>query len=287
MKIRIPVTAAALVLLSVAAFAEELPAAQRALAAFKDGRYDEVVELAKSVKERDADYAKVQYVLGESRLLAQEFAAAETAFRAVLEKRPEAVPAMTGLGRALAGQKKDDEAEKQLRLAVEKDAKDPSAHLALGEFLEARDRSKDALASLKKASALTEGKDPLVARAYVDALLRSDDDKEAGKVAAKVAKALPKHPMGHFLVGMVADHRGKDEDAIEAYEKAIALDDTFLDAHKNLAILCTARNRLYSDKERTEKAFAHYARYFELGGKDAELEQVYKTIKDFLSQYGK
>jgi tetratricopeptide (TPR) repeat protein len=86
---------------------------------------------------------------------------------------------------------------------------------------------------------------------------------------------------------MVADNNEKDEDAIDAYEKAIALDDAFLDAHKNLAILCTARNPMYSNKARTEKAFKHYARYFELGGNDPELEQVYKTIKEVLPHFVK
>ena len=118
-------------------------------------------------------------------------------------------------------------------------------------------------------------------------LLASDDEKRAGKVAGKLAKALPKHPMGHFLKGLVLDRRGKDKDAIEAYEKAIALDETFLDAHKNLAILCTTKNPLYRDKERTEKAFRHYEKYFELGGNDPELEQTYRTIKGYLEQYVK
>lgn len=286
MKIHLPTAALALVL-SAAAFAEDLPVAQQALTAFKLGHHDQVVELAKSVKERDADYAKVQYVLGESRLAAGAFADAETAFRAVLKKRPAAVPAMTGLGRALVAQKKTDEAEKQFRAAIEKDAKDAAPHAALGELLVGQGKTKDALAALKTAHGLTDGKDPFVARAYVQALITTGETKDAGKVAGKLAKAQPKHPMGHFLVGLVCDKDGDDDDAIEAYEKAIALDDTFLDAHKNLAILCIAKNPMYGNKERREKGLAHFERYFELGGKDPELEQVYKTIKEVLPHFVK
>src|SRR4029453_13493912 len=104
--------------------------------------------------------------------------------------------------------------------------------------------------------------------------------------AERVAKACPDLPMGWFLKGLVLDRMNKDRDAIEAYKKAIEKDDRFLDAHKNLAILCTAKNALYQDRERTKKAFEHYKRYFELGGKDEELKKLYETNKSFLEQNG-
>jgi Flp pilus assembly protein TadD len=254
--------------------------------AFKKGEYAKTVELTSKAKPRDADYAKLTYLAAEAHLRLEQWTDAEAKFRVVLEKRPEAAPAFTGLGKALAELGKDEDAEKQLRTAVEKDPKDAQAHAAVGEFLLKRERTGDALKALKKANGLAPN-DPLIVRPYVAVLLASDDEKKAGKVAGKLAKALPKHPMGHFLEGLVLDRRGKDKDAIEAYEKAIALDETFLDAHKNLAILCTTQNPLYSDKERTEKAFRHYEKYFELGGNDPELEQTYRTIKGYLEQYAK
>jgi hypothetical protein len=72
-----------------------------------------------------------------------------------------------------------------------------------------------------------------------------------------------------------------------AYEKAISLDDAFLDAHKNLAILCLTDNPTYQDRERTAKAMKHFQRYFDLGGKDPTLEQSYRQIKGFLDQAGR
>ncbi|MCI0587577.1 MAG: tetratricopeptide repeat protein, partial [Planctomycetes bacterium] len=76
--------------------------------------------------------------------------------------------------------------------------------------------------------------------------------------------------MGPFLRGLALDRLGKGREAIEAYEAALARDPKFLDAHKNLAILCHTRNPTYQDRARTEKAMAHYERYFALGGADAE-----------------
>ena len=94
-------------------------------------------------------------------------------------------------------------------------------------------------------------------------------------MAETLVKLMPKHPMGYFLRGVALDRGGKADDAIAAYEAAIARDGTFIDAHKNLAILCTTQNPMYSNKERTQKALKHYERYFELGGEDEELQQIY------------
>jgi tetratricopeptide (TPR) repeat protein len=93
--------------------------------------------------------------------------------------------------------------------------------------------------------------------------------------------------MGPFLKAIALEKEGKDDDAIQAYEAALERDDKFLDAHKNLAILCHTRNPTYADRERTEKAMAHYARYFELGGSDAKLKQMYDTMKAFFEQNGR
>jgi tetratricopeptide (TPR) repeat protein len=88
--------------------------------------------------------------------------------------------------------------------------------------------------------------------------------------------------MGHFLAGYVLDKQKKIKDAIEEYEKALAKDDKFIDAHKNLAILCVSQNPNYQDKDKTKKALDHFKRYFELGGKDDALKQTYEQIKSFI-----
>ena len=76
----------------------------------------------------------------------------------------------------------------------------------------------------------------------------------------------------------------KFDDAIDTYEKAIALDDKCLDAHKNLAILCIAQNPLYQNQKRTKMALEHFDRYFALGGKDPQVKQIVDTLKQFLAQ---
>jgi tetratricopeptide (TPR) repeat protein len=124
-------------------------------------------------------------------------------------------------------------------------------------------------------------KNPAVVRGWCEWLFTENDNAKALKVAADLSKSQPKHPMGPFLEGLALERDGKDGKAIDAYEEALKRDPNFLDAHKNLAILCHTRNPMYQDMGRTEKALAHYERYFSLGGKDPELEQAYKQFKGF------
>jgi tetratricopeptide (TPR) repeat protein len=87
--------------------------------------------------------------------------------------------------------------------------------------------------------------------------------------------------MGPFLEGLGLERLSKDDEAIAAYEQALVRDDRFLDAHKNLAILCHTMSRTYSDAARTQKAKEHYERYFALGGADPQLRTMYDTLKRF------
>jgi tetratricopeptide (TPR) repeat protein len=285
--------AASLVLLSLVAAparAEDAAAAAKpdlkaVAAAFEAADHRKVIALAESLPADSADAPKALYLAGESRLVLGEAAEAETAFRAVTAAKPKAVPALVGLGRALSLQAKHDEAEKTLRSAVLLDAKDPAAQRTLGEALIAAGKTEDGTKALDAAVKLAPN-DPFTARALAEARLKAEDLKGAKAVAEKFAKAAPKHPMGDFLMALALDRQGEHKDAIEAYERALAKDDRFLDAHKNLAILCHVQSNTYQDQARVKKAFEHYERYFALGGADAKLKQMYDTMKAYFTQQG-
>jgi tetratricopeptide (TPR) repeat protein len=252
-----------------------------AMAAFKEGDYAKAADAAAKVPAEDPLYPKAQYVLGESRLAQGDAEAAEKAFRAGLEKKPESGPLLTGLGRALTARGSNDEAMKSLQKALKIDAKDAVVHRALGECLAAQGKGPEARKELEQAVKL-DPKDPLAARALVEHLVKANELDAAGKAAEACKASDPKGAMGDFLRGLVLDRSNKGKDAIEAYEAALAKDPKFLDAHKNLAILCVTDNPLYSNKQRTQKALEHFARYFELGGKDEELKRTYESIKAFI-----
>jgi len=256
-----------------------------AMDAYRRGEYAKVVELASSVKADDASRPKAAYLAGEAELLLEKWDDAAKDFGEILAKKPDNVPALVGLGRAQTGKGSADEAIVTLEKAVKLDAKDVAARRSLGEARLVKGDLDKAKTDLEAATKL-DPKDPLSARSLVETHIRAEKFDAAGKEAERFAKAVPESAMGHFLKGLVLDRKGETKDAIEAYEKAIAKDDRFLDAHKNLAILCVAQSNTYQDRARVKKAFEHFQRYFDLGGKDAELKETYQTIKDVLAQYG-
>jgi len=270
-------------LTAVIASAQEL---DKALSALKAGEWKSAIEIAEKVKADSPDYARAQYVCGEAQLVLNDAPMAEASFRRVLEKNADATPALIGLGRALSAEAKYPEALEKLGKAVKLDPKDPLAILALGQTHLAMKLTKEAKAELGAAYQL-DPKNPLVVRGWCEWLFAENDNAKALKAAVDLSKSQPKHPMGPFLEGLALERDGKDGKAIEAYEEALKRDASFLDAHKNLAILCHTRNPMYQDAARTQKSLEHYERYFSLGGKDAELERTYLQFKGFFEEMNK
>ena len=279
--------APSLLLASAAALAGDPAPVDASLTAFKEGDYAKAAGIAEKVGADDPAYAKARYLLGEARLAAGDASAAEQAFRESLAKKADAVPTLAGLGRALQAKGSHEEALKTVQRAVLLDGKDAGARRALGEVLAAQGKAAEGRKELDQAVKL-DPKDPLTARALVELCIKESNLGGALKAAERLVQADDKAPMGYFLRGLVLDKSGMDKEAIEAYEASLAKDPKLLDAHKNLAILCVAKNPLYQDRERTKKAMEHFEKYFELGGKDDELKQAYSTMKSFLdSQRGK
>jgi tetratricopeptide (TPR) repeat protein len=256
-----------------------------AVAAFRDGNAKECLKKLDGIPSDSELRPKADYLAGEAWLSLGEAAKAEKAFRAVLAAKPDAVPARTGLGKALLALDKLPDAVEELKKAVKKDGKDVDARRTLGLALARAGESKDALAALRKAWK-QDRKDPLTARALVEFLVREEKLEDAMSIAKAITKARKKEPMGYFLIGLVLDREKKTDEAEEAYLLALEKDDAFLDAHKNLAILYHSVNPTYRDLDRTKKAMKHYERYFELGGRDEELKKVYLQTKGFLTQMG-
>lgn len=276
-----PLLAAAVLLLaSLPAPAEDAPL-DAALKSFEAGEYAKAAEAAAKVAADDPLYAKSRYLRGESLLALGDPAGAEKEFLAGLERKPESQALQAGLGRALLAEGQHEKALVPLQKAVKSDGKDPVARRALGECLLALQRTAEGRKELEQAVKL-DPKDPLAARSLAEFLLRMGEAEAAGRVAEGLAKADPRSAMAPFLRGLALDRQGKSKEAIAAYEDALEKDPRFLDAHKNLAILCIADNPSYTDGERTRKALDHFGKYFELGGKDEELKSTYETIKSFM-----
>ena len=248
---------------------------------FSAGDFKGALSVADGIPADDADYAKGRYLAGEIGLLLGDPETAEKAFRAALEKKPDAEPLLTGLGRALLERDQAAEAVKVLDKAVKAAPESGRALCFLGIARMRESDGRKGRKDVEKGAQLAKD-DPEVARAAVVAYLKDQDTDDARRAAQRFQKAQPKSPMGPFLVALVEEREKKFDDAIASYEAAAKLDDTFIDAHKNLAILCIVQNPLYTNQERTEKAMKHFDRYFALGGRDAQVKQIYETLQQFI-----
>lgn len=261
--------------------ASSAPAAQsaleRAVADFQAGRFAAVVEARERLPEEARERARLLYLVGEALLALDRFEDAERAFEGALAARPRAVPALVGRGRALTGLGRLDDAATALAAALEIEPGDLGARVASGELLLARGDLEGARVRLAEARAAAPD-DALVARAWFEVLLRSGARAEAAELAETLIERRPEHPLGDFLLALVMEQEGDDRSAQAQYQRALELDPTFIDAHKNLAILCHTLNANFADKERVRLAFEHYAAYFELGGGDAYLRGLYDEL---------
>ena len=256
------------------------PTVDAALKLVAEGKFSEALDAAKAVPETATTYLKARYVVGEMELLLGDPAAAKEAFETVVAKKPSAA-ALAGVGRALLASGDLTGAAASLAKAVAADPKAARYHAWLGlarvraqEYGEGR-KELDAAAKLDPA-------DVEVVRAIVEDRLIAEDPLGAEKTVAAFMKAKKDHPFGPFLQGLVLDKGGKYDEAIAAYQKAIALDPGFLDARRNLAIVCVTQNPSYKDEKRTKIALEQLAAYVKLGGRDESLKRLAEQLPGFV-----
>jgi len=160
---------------------------------------------------------------------------AATAYEQILVKYPQSIYALSNLGVVRFQQQKYAEAEKPLREAIRVAPNDAFSHSVLGIVLVQQEKYDDAIQVLSRAVAL----DPN------DAKTRN-------------------------YLGISSSRKGLQEAAEQECRKAIELDDSYGDAHFNLAVIYATQN-----PPSKELAKRHYNRALELGvPKDAELEKL-------------
>ena len=165
----------------------------------------------------------------------KKFDEAAAAYEQILAKYPQSIYALSNLGVVRFQQQKYPEAEKPLREAVRVAPNDAFSHSVLGIVLVQQEKYDDAIQVLSRAVAL----DPN------DAKTRN-------------------------YLGISSSRKGLQEAAEQECRKAIELDDSYGDAHFNLAVIYATQT-----PPSKELAKRHYNRALELGvPKDAELEKL-------------
>ncbi len=165
----------------------------------------------------------------------KKFDEAAAAYQEILDKYPQSIYALSNLGVVRFQQQKYPEAEKVLREAIRVAPNDAFSHSVLGIVLVQQEKYDDAIQVLSRAVAL----DPN------DAKTRN-------------------------YLGISSSRKGLQEAAEQECRKAIELDDSYGDAHFNLAVIYATQT-----PPAKELAKRHYNRALELGvPKDEELEKL-------------
>jgi tetratricopeptide (TPR) repeat protein len=249
--------------------------------AFENGDYAKATELAGKVAENAKERPKALCVIGDVELAQEHWDVAEKAFRDALAKKPNWVPAMTGVGRALTGQKKFAEGGEILTAAMKLDNQDIKMWHALCANLMEREKPDDwegARVDLV-ATLMLDAKDPITNRMLVEVLLKQSKVDDADKAAEAYAKVDKESAMSWFLRGLVLEKRTKSDKAIEAYQKAVKKDDRLRDAHGNLARVLAASDTSDKNEARLKDALVHAQRYVDLGGKDKVIVDLLEKLK--------
>ena len=165
----------------------------------------------------------------------KKFEEAAAAYQQILDKYPQSIYALSNLGVVRFQQQKYPEAEKAVREAIRVAPNDAFSHSVLGIVLVQQEKYDDAIQVLSRAVAL----DPN------DAKTRN-------------------------YLGISSSRKGLTEAAEQECRKAIELDDSYGDAHFNLAVIYATQT-----PPAKEPAKRHYNRALELGvPKDPELEKL-------------
>ncbi len=116
---------------------------------------------------------------------------------------------------------------------------------------------------------------PRFIRAYVNlgnAQYGSGDLDEAKRTFKKAAEVAPNDPLPYFSLGILADDRGKHQDAISYYRRSLEVDPKFEDALYNLAAV-------YADLRRFDEAKALLEKLLVLNPNAADARALLNKIR--------
>lgn len=218
------------------------------------GRHDEAVRLYRSALKLGQPSYPAMVRLGESLLAGGQASEAETAFESAVSEMPGSAAAHFGLGRALEANGDSERALRSLLRASEFAPDSGPVRYALAMAYRKMDRVADAERHL--ALAQSGRADPPSVR---DSLLNR-------------IHGLRQDKRWHLQQGLDLDAEGRHEDAIFAYQRAVSLDPSYLQAHVNL-VAAFGRLGRYADAEN------HYRHALSLDSEAVELHINWGTLQ--------
>jgi tetratricopeptide (TPR) repeat protein len=181
---------------------------------------------------------------------------AETLYRDIISKNPNAWMAHYNLGVLLVNRGRTDEVMAHFSEALRLQPDDADAHYNLGVALEKQGRLEEAMAHFSAAGRLRP--DYADAHYSVAAILaRQNKFEEAISYYYKALRVNPNYAEAHNNLGVALFSLGELDKAIEHYRTALKLNPNFGKAHNNLGNALIQKGKL-------NEAIAHYSRALEI-----------------------
>ena len=211
-------------------------------ALYKQARYEEALEAARTAVEQRPDFAPARVNLGLTLNELGRFGEAEIHLRRAIALDPQAQDAHLNLGSVLYKQGQYEEALEVARVAVEQAPNFFKAHINLGAVLSELDRFEEAETHLRRALALNPQDTDLsqkLAAKLAEVLMPQGHYAEAIDALAEAVALAPASSQVaelHFLMGMAAQDDGQAE-AAKYYMSAFEIDPHHAKAIRRLAHL--------------------------------------------------
>jgi tetratricopeptide (TPR) repeat protein len=205
-----------------------------------------VAAFARAVALRPLD-AGLHGKLGVALSGLSRFAEAEAAYRRALALDPDLIQARFNLATALAGQSLPADAEQMYRAVIARDPTHQGAWINLGNLLADQNKPADAVAAYRKALA-DEPRDrdwqvsaggPAAASALSNlagCLCELGQLDEAVEACERALALDANHAPAYTNLGIIRDAQGRFEDAVTAHRRAVAAHPAYAKGHANLAV---------------------------------------------------
>lgn len=194
------------------------------------GKFKEALPWLERAANAGVRTSELSYMLGNGYIQIHQADKARNALAVLFGVRPESAPAYLLLAQFMLRQEFDEDAARQLQIALQKDERIPEAHYLLGEIATFRGRTADAIRELQQEIALN----PNFANAYYklgDALSRQEEWAAAIPNLQRSIWLNPTYSGPFILLGKAYWKRGDLSNAEGTLRRALTLDPRNSSAH--------------------------------------------------------
>lgn len=222
------------------------------MAYYGAAKYAEAIPYLKRAAQNDPNSLSLRLTLAHSCLWAKQFPCVLATYKQILLLNAESAEADMLAGEAMDATGNVTGAIAQFRLAERANPKEPNVHFGLGYLLWTQKQYSEAQKEFQ--AELDNNPQHGKARAYfADTLVRQDDYARAEPELKKSIADEPMFALPYLDLGIIEAASGRNQDAIRAFKKAMALEPKDVDSHWRLA-------RLYQSMGKREEARTEFAR---------------------------